>query len=56
VTRATGDAAGLERVMREVIQMRSSVSQNSRKPLRESVERPRSHISPFFRNVIHPEI
>ena len=38
VTQAIGDAAGLERVMREVIRMRSSVSQNSREHLRESEE------------------
>jgi hypothetical protein len=31
VTVTIGDAAGLERVMREVIQMRSSVSQSSGK-------------------------
>jgi hypothetical protein len=40
----------------ELIEMRSSVSQSSRKHLRESDERPRSHISPFFRSVIHPGI
>jgi hypothetical protein len=38
VTRAIGDASGLERVMREVIQMRSSVSQSSRKHLGENEE------------------
>ena len=31
--------------MREVIQMRSSVSQSSRKHLQESDERPRSHVA-----------
>jgi len=42
--------------MREVIQMRSSVSQNFRKHLRESVERPRSHVPPFSHSVIHAGI
>ena len=33
-----------------------AILRSSRKHLRESDERPRSHISPFFRSVIHPGI